>query len=90
MISSGKFLKLMPRPNPNKKTVSVTLPLDLYEAVVSWAEMKEWSVAKAAWKLIEIGINTELGIATKKPATPRNLNARVHHQSPGTNGESSC
>ena len=65
----------MPPKIPGKKTFSVTIPDDLYDAVKLWAEMKEWSVSKATWKLIEIGFDAEMGtpkatqpIKGKKPA----------------------
>ncbi len=60
----------MPPKIPGKKTFSVTVPDDLYEAIKTWAEMKEWSVSKATWKLIEIGFDTEMGTPKKPEAKP--------------------
>jgi hypothetical protein len=59
----------MPPNIPGKKSISVIIPEDLYEAIKSWAETKEWSLSKAARKLIEIGFDTEMGTA-KKPVKP--------------------
>jgi hypothetical protein len=46
----------MPRNSPGKKSVSVTMPMETYESIKSWADEKEWSVAKASFKLIEMGL----------------------------------
>lgn len=59
----------MPPNIPGKKSISVIIPEDLYESIKSWAETKEWSLSKAARKLIEIGFDTEMG-TIKKPAKP--------------------
>jgi hypothetical protein len=44
---------------PGKRTISVILSEDTYESVKSWADLKEWSVSKAASKLIESGLTVE-------------------------------
>jgi hypothetical protein len=46
----------MPRNSPGKKSVSVTMPVETYESIKSWADEKEWSIAKASFKLIEMGL----------------------------------
>jgi hypothetical protein len=58
----------MPPNIPGKKSISVIISDDLYEAVKTWAEMKEWSLSKAARRLIEIGFDTEMG--TPKATQP--------------------
>jgi hypothetical protein len=44
---------------PGKRTISVILSEDTYESVRGWADLKEWSVSKAASKLIETGLTLE-------------------------------
>src|SRR5919199_992650 len=56
----------MPRNSPGKKSVSVTMPLETYESIKSWADEKERSVAKASFKLIEMGLE-ELYKEQKQP-----------------------
>lgn len=57
----------MPPKIPGKKTFSVNVPDELYDSLKRWAEQKEWSVSKAAWKLIEIGLTTENQTEDKTP-----------------------
>jgi hypothetical protein len=54
---------------PGKKTISVILPEETYESVKRWADLKEWSVSKAAVKLIESGlaVESESGALTSTP-----------------------
>ncbi len=56
---------------PGKKTFSVSVPNELYEAIVLWADMKEWSVSKASWRLLEIGLDTEMGKPSTDTTTPK-------------------
>ena len=44
---------------PGKRTISVILSEDTYNSVKNWADLKEWSVSKAASKLIESGLTVE-------------------------------
>lgn len=46
---------------PGKKTISVIVPEETYAAVKSWADSKEWSLSKAALRLIETGLEQESG-----------------------------
>jgi hypothetical protein len=57
----------MPPNIPGKKSLSVILPEEFYKAVKAWAEQKEWSLSKAARRLMEIGFDTEVG-SDKQPA----------------------
>lgn len=59
----------MPPKIPGKKTFSVNVPDELYESIKRWAESKEWSVSKAAWKLMEVGLKVE----TKKSKSETKL-----------------
>lgn len=61
----------MPPNIPGKKSISVIIPEDLYEAIKSWAETKEWSLSKAARKLIEIGFDKETGTTRKPVKSPK-------------------
>ncbi len=66
MISS-ESLGTMAKQLPGKKTISVILPEETYEAVKQWADQKEWSVSKAATRLIENGLAVEGGNSPAKP-----------------------
>jgi len=55
---------------PGKRTISVILPEETYESVKRWADLKEWSVSKAAVRLIESGLTVELEDESSPP-TPK-------------------
>lgn len=40
----------------NKKSFSVTLPLETYEQLKQWAKDKDWNVSQAARNLIAQGL----------------------------------
>lgn len=65
----------MPPNIPGKKSFTVIVSEDLYDAVKAWADMKEWSLSKAARRLIEIGFDTEVG-GNKPTPTKRNTKSR--------------
>jgi hypothetical protein len=44
---------------PGKKTISVIVPEETYAAVKLWADSKEWSLSKAALRLIETALEHE-------------------------------
>lgn len=50
----------MPKPAPGTKTVSVIMPIDVYESLKTWAETKDWSMSQAAKNLIVDALGREL------------------------------
>ncbi len=56
----------MPKSAPGTKTVSVIMPIDVYESLKTWAETKDWSISQAAKNLIVDALGKELGSPSPK------------------------
>jgi hypothetical protein len=62
MICQGLSLNIEMPVKPDKKSFSVTLPLETYELLKKWAGGKDWNVSQATRNIIAEVLGKEYGI----------------------------
>lgn len=60
------------------------MPVETYESIRTWADQKEWSVAKASFKLIEMGLEQLAHKEQRQPQSSQPQPAEVTQSSRDT------